>query len=89
MPFPVVLDACVLVPHPLVDALSRLMTGRLSASWSEDILAETRQTMVDRLNISTERADCHLRFRVQRPRRHEQPLQRSTCASCSGRARRR
>lgn len=23
MPFPVVLDACVLVPHPLVDALLR------------------------------------------------------------------
>lgn len=62
MPFPVVLDACVLVPHPLVDALLRFADeGTYRPLWSEEILAETRRTMINRLNISADRADYRIR----------------------------
>lgn len=63
MPFPVVLDACVLVPHPLVDALLRFADEDCYRPlWSEDILAETRRAMVDSLGISAERADYRIRL---------------------------
>lgn len=67
MPFPVVLDACVLVPHPLFDVLLRFADERTYRPlWSEDILNETRRTMVNRLGISEERAD----YRIRTMRQH-------------------
>lgn len=63
MPFPVVLDACVFVPHPLVDALLRFADeGTYRPLWSEDILAETRRTMINKLGIPAERADYRIRL---------------------------
>lgn len=63
MPFPVVLDACVLVPHPLVDALLRFADeGCYRPLWSADILAETRRAMVDSLGIAPARADYRIRL---------------------------
>ncbi|OIN82815.1 PIN domain-containing protein [Mycobacterium malmoense] len=61
MAFPVVLDACVLAPYPLVDVLLRLAdTGIYRPLWSQHILAETRRTMVDKLGVSAQKADKRL-----------------------------
>jgi predicted nucleic acid-binding protein len=61
MAFPVVLDACVLAPYPLVNVLLRLAdTGIYRPLWSQHILAETRRTMVDKLGVSPTKADKRL-----------------------------
>lgn len=46
MAFVVVLDACVLVPHPLVDTLLRAADAGLDEPrWSADILVEVERTL--------------------------------------------
>lgn len=66
MAFPVVLDACVLVPHPLFDTLLRLADADLFRPlWSEHILDEVQRTLIGKLGLSEARA----RHRVEQMRR--------------------
>lgn len=57
MPFPVLLDACVLVPYSLCDLLLRLAEANLYRPlWSEQILDEVRRTLITKLNVSPDKA---------------------------------
>lgn len=57
MTFPVVLDACVLVPMPTVDLLLRLGAAKqFRPLWSAEILEETERTLVSKLNQRPEKA---------------------------------
>ena len=61
MPFPVVFDACVLAPYPLANLLLRLADeGIYRPLWSQDILIETRRTMVNKLGVPPDKADRRL-----------------------------
>lgn len=57
MTFVVVLDACVLVPHPLFDTLLRAAdTGLYEPRWSLQILDEVERTLVDKMGVDSEKA---------------------------------
>lgn len=53
MPPAVVLDACVLVPHPLFDTLLRLADAELLVPlWSSEILHEVERTLTGKRGLS-------------------------------------
>lgn len=57
MAFVVVLDACVLVPHPLFDTLLRAAdAGLYEPRWSSQILTEVGRTLERKLGVDRERA---------------------------------
>lgn len=61
MTFSVVLDACVLVPHPLYDTLLRLAdAGLYDVRWSQQILDEVERTLVNKRGVETERARARI-----------------------------
>ncbi|MGW8566770.1 PIN domain-containing protein [Isoptericola sp. NPDC055881] len=61
MAFTVVLDACVLVPHPLYDTLLRLAgAGMFEARWSGQILEEVERTLIDKRGLPAEKARARL-----------------------------
>lgn len=52
MSFPVVLDACVLVPLPVCDLLLRIAAKKeFRALWSEDILSEVKNTLTSKFRL--------------------------------------
>ena len=56
MAFPVLSDACVLAPYPLLNVFLRLADkGIYRPLWSHDILVETRRTMVEKLHVPPRR----------------------------------
>ena len=56
--FPVVLDACVLVPASLRDTLLRCAERRMYLPrWSNEILDELRRTLLEKLGRSPEQVD--------------------------------
>lgn len=58
MAFVVVLDACVLVPHPLFDTLLRTAdAGLYEPRWSAQILQEVERTLVNKLGLDREAAE--------------------------------
>jgi hypothetical protein len=56
--FPVVLDACVLIPMPLADTLLRLAAGpRLYLPrWTDQIMAEVSRNLQENIGLSAEQA---------------------------------
>lgn len=57
MSFPVVLDACVLIPMPTADLLLRLATAKqFRPLWSNKILDEVERNLVKKLNIKPSQA---------------------------------
>ena len=51
MSFPVVLDACVLIPMPIADLLLRLATAKqFRPLWSDEILNEVERNLVKKLH---------------------------------------
>ncbi|WP_223286335.1 PIN domain-containing protein [Kocuria atrinae] len=51
MSFPVVLDACVLIPMPITDLLLRLATAKqFRPLWSDEILDEVERNLVGKLS---------------------------------------
>lgn len=64
--FPVVLDACVLVPASLRDTLLRCAERRMYLPrWSNEILDELRRTLLEKLGRSPEQVD-HLSAELNR-----------------------
>ena len=62
MTFPVVLDACVLVPHPLFDTLLRLAdVGLFRPLWSDQILVEVERTLTGKRGLSAQKARHRVR----------------------------
>ena len=56
--FPLVLDACVLVPASLRDTLLRCAERRMYLPrWSNEILDELRRTLLEKLGRSSEQVD--------------------------------
>jgi predicted nucleic acid-binding protein len=56
--FPVILDSCVLVQACLRDTLLRLFQARLFlARWSDDIVAEVRRTLENKLQKTPEQTE--------------------------------
>ena len=66
--FPVLLDACVLIPMPLADTLLRLASApRLyHAKWTDQIMAEVSRNLQEKFGLSEERAQ----YRESEIRRH-------------------
>lgn len=66
--FPVLLDACVLIPMPLADTLLRLgSVPRLyHAKWTDQIMAEVSRNLQANFGLSPERAQ----YRESQIRRH-------------------
>lgn len=66
--FPVVLDACVLIPMPLADTLLRLAAGpRLYLPrWTDEILAEVSRNLQEHFGLSAQQAA----YRESEVRRH-------------------
>lgn len=57
MSFPVVLDACVLIPMPIADLLLRLATAKqFRPLWSDEILDEVERNLVIKLNKEPSKA---------------------------------
>lgn len=57
MAFPVVLDACVLIPMPIVDLLLRLADSKqFRPLWSMDILDEVERNLVSQLGLEPAKA---------------------------------
>lgn len=66
--FPVVLDACVLIPMPLVDTLLRLAAEpRLYLpKWTDQIMAEVSRNLIEKFQLSEDKAA----YRESEIRRH-------------------
>lgn len=66
--FPVLLDACVLIPMPLADTLLRLASApRLyHAKWTDQIMTEISRNLQEKFGLSEERAQ----YRESEIRRH-------------------
>lgn len=66
--FPVLLDACVLIPMPLADTLLRLASvPRLyHAKWTDQIMAEVSRNLQAKFGLSSDRAQ----YRESEIRRH-------------------
>ncbi|WP_167668658.1 PIN domain-containing protein [Saccharomonospora xinjiangensis] len=61
MAFPVLLDACVLVPYDISDLLLRLASEKTYRPlWSADILRETERALVTKLGMSPEKVGRRL-----------------------------
>lgn len=57
----VLLDACVLVPYPLVSTLLTMAEGDLfEPRWSEQILTEVERTLIDKLGVDPAKAGHRL-----------------------------
>ncbi|MGQ4496168.1 PIN domain-containing protein [Dermabacteraceae bacterium P13115] len=57
MAFPVLLDACVLIPMPIADLLLRLGEAKqYRPLWSEDILAEVTRSLTTSLGLPPDKA---------------------------------
>lgn len=61
MAFTVVLDACVLAPHPLFDTVLRLAdAGLYEVRWSQQILDEVERTLVNKFGMEPQKARARI-----------------------------
>lgn len=57
MAFPVLVDACVLIPMAKTDLLLRMAAaGHYRILWSDEILAEVERNLITQLNLPPEAA---------------------------------